>query len=110
MLNGTNIKSSMLDVWPNSNPVCGINACGGGEPGNGVGGGNVAGGVRFGFVVGVAVSTGSGVTGVLVAVGVIPDGIGVFVGVEVAVGTASWRTMRPTFSEPGLPFAVKVTW
>ncbi len=91
MLNGTNIKSSMLDVWPNSNPVCGINACGGGEPGNGVGGGKVAGGVRLGFVVGfgVAVSTGSGVTGVLVAEGVIPDGTGVFVGVGVAVGTAS---------------------
>ena len=92
MLNGTNIKSSMLDAWPNSKPVCGIKAWGGGEPGYGVGGGNVAGGVRLGLVVGVAVSTGSGVrivgSGVTgVAVGVIPDGMAVFVGV--GVGTAS---------------------
>ena len=67
----------------------------------------------MGFVVGVAVSTGSGVrivgSGVTgVAVGVIPDGMAVFVGV--GVGTASWRTLRPTFSEPGLPFAVNFTW
>jgi len=71
-------------------------------------GGSVAGGVRLGFVVGVAVSTGSGVSGVLVAVGVIPDGIAVFVGV--AVGTACWRTFKPTFIDPGFPFAVNFTW
>ena len=84
----------MPDACPSSKPVCGISAWGGGEPGNGVGGGKVAGGVRLGLEVGVAVSTGSGVkivgsgvSGVLVAVGVIPEGTGVLVGV--AVGTAS---------------------
>jgi hypothetical protein len=73
----------------------------------------------LGFVVGVgvAVSTGSGVRmvgegvfGVLVAVGVIPEGMGVFGGGVVAVGTASWRTCKPTLIDPGFPFAVNVTW
>ena len=84
-------RSNALDDWPNSKPVCGISACGGCEPGKGVGGGSVAGGVRFGLVVGVAVSSGSGVisvgSGVTgVSVGVTSDGTGVFVGV--GVGTA----------------------
>ena len=68
----------------------------------------MAGGVFLGLVVGVAVSTGSGVravgsgvSGVLVAVGVIPVGTAVFVGV--GVGTESCCTFKPTFIDPGSP-------
>lgn len=88
---------------PSPVPVCGIKACGGGEPGNGVGGGSVGSGVFFGFLVGSGegLSTGGGVVAV---------GVGVSVGKGVAVGTDSRPTTRPTLSEPGAPLAVKVTW
>ena len=100
-------------VMPSMTPVSGIKAWGGGDPGKGVGGGSVAGGLRVGFGVGGGLSSGGGAVkvavGVLVAVGVIGVGVGVSVGNGVAVGIASWRTTRPTFSEPGSPLAVKLT-
>ena len=97
-----------LKAKPSPMPVCGIKACGGGDPGNGVGGGSVGSGVFLGLDgSGEGLSTGGGV---LVAVGIIAVGVGVSVGKGVAVGRDSRLTTRPTLIEPGSPLAVKVTW